>query len=84
MTGSRLADAASRYGLAHKIDPGTVALIYARSVGKWPIAQVALRYLGQRSGAKKTLADALLQHRRVKDIPESSARFLGVLSAEFA
>ena len=81
MAGPDLADAAQRFGSERGIDPGSVALIYGRSVDRWGAAQNALKHLGQRAGAHKVIADVLQKHICTDDVPESTERFLACLSA---
>lgn len=77
LTGPKLAQAAIRYGESHRIAPGTVVLIYGRSAKRFPPAQKALEYLGQRSGAHERIVAQLRKVLTVDSLPETTRRFLG-------
>ena len=81
LTAPKLARAAQRCGRQNAIEPGTVALIYGRSADRWGVAQNALKWLEQDRGAQEIINEALVRHLDVSNIPESTARFLGCLSA---
>ncbi|NQT20745.1 MAG: hypothetical protein HQ592_13640, partial [Planctomycetes bacterium] len=82
IAGRDLANAAGKYGEANTIDPGTVALVYGHSTKRWGVAQNALNSMGQVQGAQQIIADALIDHLNLEDMPESTERFLSCLSAE--
>jgi len=81
LTAPKLANEAQWYGEQNAIDPGTVALIYGRTADRWGVAQNALKYMGQHTGAQELINEALLAHLDVDDIPDSTASFLRCLSA---
>lgn len=62
------------------IDPGVMALIYGKSNDRWGVAQNALKYLSLSAGAHNMITGALLKRLNPEDLPESSERFLTVLS----
>ena len=76
LTAEKLAQAALRYGASRRISPGTVVLIYGRSAARFPVAQGALKFLGQDAGAHEQITDALRRVLRAGDLPETTERFL--------
>ena len=75
-----LAKRAVQIGSNAMIDPGTVALCHARSSGKWPIAQLALKHLGLDEGAHQIIAEELQLRLEGVEIPVASERFMEILS----
>ena len=84
LTACKIKDAALQYGAGNAIDPGTVALIYGNSTGRWGVAQNALKIMNLDHGGQQTIADALAEHIDTDEIPESTERFFSCLSASFA
>jgi hypothetical protein len=80
-TALRLAAEVERAGPKLGIDPGVMALIYAKSNDRWGVAQNALKHLALDSGAHGMIAEALRERLIPEDLPESSERFLSVLSS---
>ena len=80
LTGPKLANAAREYGRKHGISPGIVALFYGRTANRWGAAQLALKQLGKTHGGQRIISEALWEHLDKDDVPESSERFLTVLS----
>jgi hypothetical protein len=76
----KLALAVSREGPNSGVDPGVMALIYGKSNDRWGVAQNALKHLSLSSGAHGMMAEALRKRFHTEDLPESSERFLSVLS----
>lgn len=76
LTAEKLAQAALRYGESRRISPGTVVLIYARSAARFPVAQGALKFLGQDAGAHEQITGALRRLLPPADLPETTGRFL--------
>ncbi|MCH7705243.1 MAG: ImmA/IrrE family metallo-endopeptidase [Planctomycetes bacterium] len=76
LTAEKLARAALRYGESRRISPGTVVLIYGRSAKRFPAAQKALDFLGQKVGAHEQITGALRRVLQAGDLPESTERFL--------
>jgi hypothetical protein len=76
----KLALAVAQEGPNRGIDPGVMALIYAKSNDRWGVAQNALKHLSLDSGAHGMIAEALRKRFNPEDLPESSERFLAVLS----
>lgn len=83
MTGPQLALAARSYGEKHRIDPGTVALIFGYCQGRMPVAQAALTALGAGSGGRAILAEAFRRHVPLDDIPEGIQRSLSATTQIF-
>jgi Zn-dependent protease with chaperone function len=81
LTAVRLARHAEQQGPETGVDPGVFALIYGRSNDRWPVAQNALKHLATDSGAHAMIAAALQTRLHPEDLPESSERFLQVLSS---
>jgi hypothetical protein len=82
LSGEKLADAAVAFGKANGIDPGTLALYYARSTTLWGAGQKALQKLGMDTGAHAILGEALAKHVDLEDATEATVRFLSCLSIE--
>lgn len=62
------------------VDPGVLALVYAKSNNRWGPAQTALRYLELESGGRNAVASALLQRLAdLGDLSEMDERLLQVL-----
>lgn len=80
LTGLQLAPLASELGRAHRIDPGTVALIYGYSNRLIPVAQAALKVMKAESGGMEILADAFRRHLAVDDLPDSAHRHLSAVT----
>lgn len=76
LTAEKLARAALRYGESRRISPGTVVLFYGRSAKRFPAAQKALDFLGQKVGAHEQITGALRRVLQAGDLPESTERFL--------
>jgi hypothetical protein len=83
MSGRKLALAARKFGEAHRIHPGTVALIYGYGQKQIPAAQLALSAMGEDHGARGILAEALRAHVELDDLPEPTQRFLGATTQIF-
>lgn len=81
LRGQDLAEAARKFGSEHQIDPGTVALCYGYYKKLFGSAQAALNILEQDQGAHQLIAQALQDHLDVDNLPESSERFLSILTA---
>jgi len=77
MTADRLAASAMEFGRKHKIDAGTVALIYGRQAQRMPVAQIALKTMGMDTGAREKVS-AALETRLREDLPESTRRLLSL------
>jgi hypothetical protein len=77
----KLAFMVAREGPNVGVDPGVMALIYGKSNDRWGVAQNALKHLSLSSGAHEIIAEALRKRFNPEDLPESSERFLEVLSA---
>jgi len=69
-------------GRTLKVDPGSMALFFGRSSGNWKLAQMILARLREKEGAQRTIADALVAHLDLEDIPDYVERFLSCLSAQ--
>lgn len=82
LTAGKLVDQAKRYAAAHDIDPGTVALMYGRNANRIAVAQNALKIMGLDHGAHAKIGAALARHLQRDDLPESTERFLSLLSAD--
>ena len=80
MTAHKLVGVVKVYGKKNGIAPGVVALMYARSAHRWGAAQNALKQMGEATGAKAIIDKALHGRLNVDELPETSARFLNVLS----
>ena len=76
----RLAFAVAKDGPNFGVDPGVMALIYGKSNDRWGVAQNALKHLSMDSGAHEMIAEALQKRLNPEALPESSERFLAVLS----
>lgn len=83
MNGEMLAAAARQFGEAHRIHPGTVALIYGYSRGRIPVAQRALAIMGHDQGARAILAEAFRNHVPIDELPEPARRTLGATTQIF-
>jgi len=77
------------YQQRYQIDAGAVVLFWARSASQsfmsyrpWPLAQQVIDDLGLKSGAQQIIAEALLSHLDLEDMPESTERFLSCLSTQ--
>jgi len=81
LTAPKLVDKARQYAAAHSIDPGTVALVYGRNANRIPVAQNALKMMGLDHGAHAKIGAALVKNLQSDDLPESTERFLSLLSA---
>lgn len=77
--GPKLAVIAARSGPNQGIDPGVYALIYAKSNNRWPVAQIALKYLNQNSGGQARVFECLQAHFAGGEASEEDKRFLDVL-----
>jgi len=80
LTADKLVDVAKRFAAANSIDPGTVALVYGRNANRIPVAQNALKMMGLDHGAHTKIGTALAKHLQGGDLPESTERFLSLLS----
>lgn len=80
LNGEHLAKAAHEYGMKHRIDPGTVALIYGYSQKRLAAAQIALKALHADRGAGVVLAHAYRQHVPLDDLPEGIQRSLSAIT----
>jgi hypothetical protein len=76
----RLALFVAQEGPTRGVDPGVMALIYGKSNNRWPVAQNALKHLSLESGAHDMIAAPLKMRLNPEDLPESSERFLAVIS----
>jgi len=76
----RLALFVAQAGPTRGIDPGVMALIYGKSNDRWPVAQNALKHLSLVSGAHEMIAAPIKKRLNPEELPESSERFLGVIS----
>jgi hypothetical protein len=76
-----LAEAAARFGRDNQIDPGTVALCYGYYKRLFGSAQAALNILEQDQGAHQVIAQALQAHLDIDNLPDSSERFLSILTS---
>ncbi|MCY2987735.1 MAG: ImmA/IrrE family metallo-endopeptidase [Planctomycetota bacterium] len=81
LTADKLVAWAKRIAADKNIDPGTVALIYGRNAQRIAVAQNALKLLGLDHGAKAKIGAALKSRLCRDDLPESTERFLSLLSA---
>jgi hypothetical protein len=81
LRGQELAEAARRFGSKNQIDPGTVALCYGYYKKLFGSAQAALNILEQDQGGHQLIAQALQDHLDLDNLPESSERFLSILTA---
>jgi hypothetical protein len=80
LSGMQLASLASDFGRAHRIDPGTVALVYGYCNRLIPVAQTALKAMNLESGGREILADAFRRHLSVEDLPDSAHRHLSAVT----
>jgi hypothetical protein len=78
---ARLAAIAAGAGPRQGVDPGVFVLIYAKSNDRWPVAQLALKYLGLQAGGRAKVAGYLARYLAGSELEEGDARFLGVLQA---
>jgi hypothetical protein len=76
----QLALMVNREGPSIGVDPGVMALIYGKSNDRWGPAQNALKHLSLSSGAHEMIAEALRKRFNPENLPESSERFISVLS----
>jgi hypothetical protein len=81
LTADKLVDRARQHAAIHGIDPGTVALVYGRNADRIAVAQKALKMMGLDHGAHAKIGAALVKHLQSDDLPESTERFLSLLSA---
>jgi hypothetical protein len=79
--GPRLAVVAAQIGPDQGIDPGVLALIYAKSNNRWPVAQNALKLLDLESGGPELVREHLHRHLNEADLSDSDRRFLSLLEA---
>lgn len=77
---AELAVDAAAFGRSHRIDPGTVALVYGYSNERIAAAQAALKAMGEDSGAREILATSFRQHVPIEDAPESAQRHLAAVT----
>lgn len=84
MKAPALAREARKFGEEHRIHPGTVALIYGYCQNRIPLAQAALKAMGESEGAHKILADAYRQHVPLDDLPEGFHRSLAAMTDIFS
>ncbi|MEX0654150.1 MAG: ImmA/IrrE family metallo-endopeptidase [Phycisphaeraceae bacterium] len=80
LSGKKLAAIALSAGPQAGADPGIVALVYGRTNDRWPVAQNALKALGQDHGAHETIARALGDRLHEQEMPESTERFVTALA----
>jgi len=80
LTGVKLAVEASKWGAQHGVDPGTVALVYARTRKMWGPGQIALARLGYATGAHGIIGKELSKRLDLNNEMESAARFLSCLT----
>jgi hypothetical protein len=73
LTAAVLADAAPRHGSKHRINPGTLALVYGYSASRMGVANGALKLLGLDAGGHRIVADQLQAHLD-EDLPETVAQ----------
>jgi len=81
LRGQELAESAKDFGAKNQIDPGTIALCYGYYRKLFGSAQAALNILEQDQGAHQIIAQALKDRLDVDNLPESSERFLSILTA---
>ncbi len=81
LTAPKLVDKARSIAAKCDIDPGTVALVYGRKADRIPVAQSALKMMGLDHGAHAKIGAALTEHLQRDDLPESTERFLSLVSA---
>jgi hypothetical protein len=75
LDGENLAAWARRTGEIHRIDPGTLSLVYGRERDRMAVAQLALKRLRLDVGAQGLAADALAK-RIPAGLPEDLGRLL--------
>lgn len=80
MTGEKLANAVSRYGERHKIDPAVVAMIYGKCADRMGAAVVALKHLGVDKGARSLIQSQLIPNIDLDQLGESDRRFVEALA----
>ena len=80
LSGEKLAAEARVSGPQHGVDPGTVALVYARSNNMWGAGQNALKFLDCATGGHGAIANQLREHFDPDDVGETVARFLSCLT----
>ena len=80
LTAPRLVSLAKDIAAKYSIDPGTVTLVYGRNANRIPVAQNALKMMGLDHGAHAKIGAALAKHLQRDDLPESTKRFLSLLS----
>lgn len=83
MAGSALAGAVQSFGATHRIHPGTVALIYGYCKKRIPVAQQALKSMGEDHGAGAILASAFRKNTSLDDVSESIQRALSATTQVF-
>jgi len=86
LTGKQLAASAARAGEAQQVDPGVVALNYARVKGHWGAAMNALNLLEPEADALALVRVKMRERLDWERLPEESQEFLrritGVTTAE--
>lgn len=83
MRAAAFAQAARDFGAKHRIHPGTVALIYGYSQNRIPLAQAALKEMGENQGARAILASAYRKHVPLDDIPDAFQQSLSAMTQVF-
>lgn len=73
LTAERLAEAAPNFGAEHRINPGTLALVYGFSAKRMGVAMGALKLLGLVTGGRLVVTNALRAHLE-RDLPETAER----------
>jgi len=77
-----LARVATAYAAECNANVGSIILYYGKERGDWTTAQLALRIVGEHTGALQMIRN-YLQRNLIDDIPETTARFLsGVLQID--
>jgi len=80
--GENLAVWAKRAAKQCRVDPGTFALIYGRAAGEMAAAQYALKILRLNTGSHRQIAEALLDHLDIDDVPESCQHLVESLALD--
>lgn len=78
--GCDLVEHAHKFGEQHRIHPGTVALIYGYSQNRLPVAQNALKLMGENTGAQDILADAYRKYIALDNLPDTYRRSLAAMT----
>lgn len=76
LSGATLARAATVFGEENRISPGSVALFYGKTLGRWGVAANALKELGA-DGAPGIIMQEFRRHVPLDDLSEREERLLG-------